>query len=119
VIAGQDDDGFSVIVEDLRGAFEQLDRLSMVIEGVAGQQDDISCRRGGCGQNFGKDRQTIRIAEAVIGAEMQIRAVNDDDFSMRVHPFKFRQVSVDEITKCAAEIKAQWLNRPAVACSIS
>jgi len=41
VIARQDDHGFAVLAQHPRSAFEQIHRLSMIVERIAGKQDDV------------------------------------------------------------------------------
>ena len=72
VIAGQDHHRLAVIAQHLRGAFEQLERLAVIVERIAGQQDDVRLRLPvAAAKTLGKTAKTISVAKAVVGAEMQ------------------------------------------------
>jgi hypothetical protein len=80
MIARQDNDWFCVIAQNLGGTLQELLWLAVIVEGIAGQEDDIGLHFSCCAKHLGKRFQAISIAEAVVSAEMQIRAVDDDDF---------------------------------------
>jgi hypothetical protein len=75
MVAWQNDHGPCVIAENLRRAFQKLFGLAVIVEGVAGEQNHVGADFNRGPQYFRKVRQTIRTAEAVVGAEISRRDV--------------------------------------------
>jgi hypothetical protein len=85
MVAGENHDGTTVVAHHLSGALQQVERLAVIVECVPRQQNNVgtylSCRS----QNLRKHCERVGVAEAVIYAKVQIRAVNDNRFWVRTH----------------------------------
>ena len=70
MIAGQNNHRLAILAQHLRGAFQHVEGLAVIVERIAGQHDNVRCDFIGGGQDLGQDGKTIAIAKAVVGAEM-------------------------------------------------
>ena len=41
VIAGENNDGFAVIAQNLRCAFKKIDRLTVIVKSISSEDDDV------------------------------------------------------------------------------
>src|SRR5262245_31898044 len=85
MIAGENDDRTAVVAHHPSGALQQFQRLAMIVKGVARSEDNIGTYISRRSQNLRKHCERVGVAEAVIYAKVQIRAVNDNRFWVRTH----------------------------------
>lgn len=85
MIAGQDDDRSSIFTQKAGRAFEQFNRLAMIVERVTGEHDHVRTHFRRRRQDFGQNGQSILVAKAIISAEVKIRTVYDGYFWVWSH----------------------------------
>ena len=85
MIAGQDHDRHAELAHHPGRVLEQRGWQAVVLKGIAGQDHEVGARRRSSGQHLAQNRQGIGagLVGAVVGAQVEIRAVDNDHFALR------------------------------------
>ena len=80
VVAGQDHHGAAGIGQQAAGAIEHAGADAVVVEGVAGEQDDVGVRVAGGGEHGGQACGAVAVLGGGGGViDMQVGAVDEED----------------------------------------